>query len=68
MLCPECTARTRVIGTKTSFENERYRSCPSCGYSFTTVEKVKGIVKSSTFFLPKNQNTLKSVSNKPTNG
>jgi len=68
MLCPECGSKTRVIGTQTSFENERYRSCPNCKYSFTTVEKVKGIVKTQTFFLPKNQNTLSSVPDKPTKG
>lgn len=44
MLCPECGGKTRVVGTKTSFENERYRSCPKCDYGFTTIERIVGAV------------------------
>jgi len=44
MLCPECLGKTRVIGTFTSLENNRYRRCPDCGHSFTTIEKILGAV------------------------
>jgi transcriptional regulator NrdR family protein len=65
MLCPECIGKTRVIGTQSSFETERFRKCPDCGYSFSTIEKIKAIVgDKNRFFLPKNQDTLNRVSNK----
>ena len=64
MLCLECGARTRVTGIRTSFENERYRKCLKCEVSFTTVERVMGVVKSQTYFLSKNMDTQGDVLNK----
>ncbi|ACZ18868.1 transcriptional regulator NrdR [Thermanaerovibrio acidaminovorans] len=45
MLCPRCSlSETRVIETRTSEGGRvvrRRRECPSCGYRFTTYEKVE---------------------------
>jgi len=69
MMCPNCLSRTRVIGTKSGFKTERYRKCPSCEYSFSTIEYIKTTVGENTdFFLLKNQDTLKGVLNKPIDG
>lgn len=41
MWCPKCAGRTKVVGTTTGTENERFRKCLDCGHSFQTVEAVK---------------------------
>ncbi len=41
MLCPKCAHKTRVIATVTGIENERYRRCFACKFTFATVEAIK---------------------------
>ena len=41
MWCPKCCARTKVVGTSTGIQNERFRKCVICGYTFTTIEAIK---------------------------
>jgi len=39
--CPKCTAKTKVIGVITSLQNERFRKCTQCNYTFSTIEAIK---------------------------
>lgn len=41
MWCPKCAGKTKVVGTVTGTENERYRLCKKCGFTFSTVEAIK---------------------------
>ncbi|PLY06782.1 MAG: hypothetical protein C0625_08040 [Arcobacter sp.] len=41
MWCPKCAGKTKVVGTTTGIENERFRKCCECGHSFQTVEAIK---------------------------
>jgi transcriptional repressor NrdR len=41
MWCPKCTSKTKVVATVTGTENERFRKCTECDYSFSTVEAIK---------------------------
>lgn len=42
MLCPRCAhEKTKVVGTVKGTLNERFRTCPACGYAFQTVEVIK---------------------------
>ncbi len=42
MWCPKCASdKTKVIGITKSTQNERFRKCLKCGYSFVTIEAIK---------------------------
>jgi transcriptional repressor NrdR len=41
MWCPKCVGKTKVVGTTTGMENERFRVCTKCNYAFSTVEAIK---------------------------
>ena len=42
MWCPRCANEvTNVTGTFKGVVNERCRKCPSCGYTFMTIEAIK---------------------------
>ncbi len=41
MWCPKCCGKTKVVGTTTGTQNERFRTCLVCNYSFSTIEAIK---------------------------
>lgn len=42
MICPYCAnEKTNVIATVKGLVNERYRKCPKCGRTFSTIEIIK---------------------------
>jgi transcriptional regulator NrdR family protein len=42
MWCPRClNETTKVVATSKGIINERYRRCPKCSYSWTTIEAIK---------------------------
>lgn len=41
MWCPKCCGKTKVVGTSTGVQNERFRKCTECGYTFSTIEAIK---------------------------
>lgn len=41
MWCPKCAGKTKVIGTVTGTENERFRRCKECDHAFQTVEAIR---------------------------
>ncbi|WP_169976075.1 hypothetical protein [Campylobacter sp. RM16191] len=42
MICPSCAnEKTRVVTTIKSTTNERWRKCPKCGTTFSTIEIIK---------------------------
>ncbi|CUU88071.1 transcriptional repressor NrdR [Campylobacter hyointestinalis] len=42
MICPKCAyERTKVVATIKSTTNERWRRCPKCGCTFSTIEIIK---------------------------
>jgi transcriptional repressor NrdR len=41
MWCPKCAGKTKVVGTVTGTENERFRRCKECNHAFQTVEAIR---------------------------
>lgn len=42
MICPRCAyEKSVVVGTVKGLQNERYRKCPKCGYTWQTIEVIK---------------------------
>ena len=41
MWCPKCAGKTKVVGTSSTTEVERFRKCLSCDHCFSTVEAIK---------------------------
>lgn len=41
MWCPKCCGKTKVVGTTTGLQNERFRKCVKCNYTFQTLEAIK---------------------------
>ena len=41
MICPKCMGETKVVGTTKGIQNERFRKCKNCGFTFQTVEAIR---------------------------